>query len=75
MQFSHPKSAFVNKGMCGDPEQSHGIVKTLVMSDDPIKDWPHIGKYGLSAQSFHPKTGGARLYADARERTMADMNL
>ncbi|MEU2931068.1 hypothetical protein ABZ636_39695 [Streptomyces sp. NPDC007251] len=61
--------------MCGDPEQVHGIVKTPVRSDEPIKDWPLINQYGLSAQSFHPKIGGARLYANALERTMAGMSL
>ncbi|MCC5476067.1 SGNH/GDSL hydrolase family protein [Streptomyces barringtoniae] len=73
--FSNPKSDFAGKGVCGDPEQVHGIVKTLVKSDEPIKDWPLINQYGLSAQSFHPKIGGARLYANALERTMAGMSL
>lgn len=31
-------------------------------------------QYGLSAQSFHPKIGGARLYANALEHTMAGMS-
>ncbi|KUM96606.1 hypothetical protein AQI88_11380 [Streptomyces cellostaticus] len=73
--FSNPKADFAGKGVCGDPEQVHGIVKTLVKSDDPVKDWPLINQYGLSAQSFHPKIGGARLYANALERTMAGMGL
>lgn len=73
--FSNPKSDFEGKAVCGDPEQVHGIVKTLTDSDQPIKDWPIINKYGLSAQSFHPKIGGASLYAISLERTMADMGL
>ncbi|MGW1375517.1 SGNH/GDSL hydrolase family protein [Streptomyces sp. NPDC002446] len=73
--FSNPKNDFVNQAVCGDPEQVHGIVKTLTASDDPIRDWPLINKYGLSAQSFHPKVGGACLYANSLERTMAGMGL
>ncbi|MFH8786016.1 GDSL-type esterase/lipase family protein [Streptomyces roseoverticillatus] len=73
--FSNPKSDFAGKAVCGGPEQVHGIVKTLVRSDEPIKDWPLINQYGLSAQSFHPKIGGARLYADSLERTMTGMSL
>ncbi|GGU68398.1 hypothetical protein GCM10010211_37160 [Streptomyces albospinus] len=73
--FSYPREDFVNQAVCGDPEQVHGLVKTLTASDDPVKDWPIINKYGLSAQSFHPKIGGARLYANSLERTMAGMGL
>ncbi|WP_310727865.1 hypothetical protein, partial [Streptomyces sp. N2A] len=31
---------------------------------------PLLGEYGLSAQSFHPKIGGARLYANVLERIL-----
>ncbi|MER7742577.1 hypothetical protein ABTX34_30445 [Streptomyces sp. NPDC096538] len=50
-------------------------MKTLTKSDEPKKDWPIIRNYGLSAQSFHPKIGGARLYANSLERTLRDMGL
>ncbi|WP_190093499.1 hypothetical protein [Streptomyces melanogenes] len=77
--FSNPKADFEGKAVCGDPERIHGIVKTLTNSDKPLKDWkilnPILSKYGLSAQSFHPKIEGARLYANALERTMAGMGL
>ncbi|MFC0843727.1 GDSL-type esterase/lipase family protein [Streptomyces noboritoensis] len=76
--FSNPKNDFDGKAVCGDPEQIHGVVKTLVDSDPPPKDWEWIKEklgLGLSAQSFHPKIGGARLYANALERTMAGMGL
>ncbi|MEU5438797.1 SGNH/GDSL hydrolase family protein [Streptomyces sp. NPDC020719] len=77
--FSKPKDDFAGKGVCGDPERIHGIVKTLTYSDKPLKDWkilnPILSKYGLSAQSFHPKIEGARLYANSLERTMAEMGL
>lgn len=73
--FSNPTSDFAGKAVCGDPEQVHGIVKTLTTSDDPVKDWWLLDKYGLSAQSFHPKVAGARLYANALERTEAGMGL
>ncbi|MEU9946402.1 hypothetical protein [Streptomyces lavendulae] len=74
--FSDPKSDFDGKAVCGEPEQIHGIVKDLVDSDEPKKDLPilHRFGYGLSAQSFHPKIGGARLYANTLERTMAGMS-
>ncbi|MGW4196173.1 SGNH/GDSL hydrolase family protein [Streptomyces sp. NPDC005004] len=73
--FSNPADDFAGKGVCGDPEHIHGIVKTLTASDKPVKDWPILKDYGLSAQSFHPKIGGARLYANSLERTMAGMGL
>ncbi|MER6571638.1 hypothetical protein ABT288_37035 [Streptomyces sp. NPDC001093] len=47
----------------------------MTKSDEPIKDWPLINQYGLSAQWFQPKIGGARLYANALDRTMAGMSL
>ncbi len=61
--------------VCGDPEQIHGIVKALTKSDDPVRDWPIIRNYGVSAQSFHPKIGGACLYANSLERTLRNMGL
>ncbi|MDC0766185.1 SGNH/GDSL hydrolase family protein [Streptomyces sp. HD] len=73
--FSNPKQNFAGKAVCGDPESVHGIVKTLVDSDKPSNDWPILKGYGLSAQSFHPKIGGARLYADSLERTFTGMGL
>ncbi|MFI6469842.1 hypothetical protein ACIBL5_06190 [Streptomyces sp. NPDC050516] len=73
--FSNPKTDFDGQGICGNPEQIHGLVKTLTKSDKPPLDWPFDGRYGLSAQSFHPKIGGARLYANSLERTMAGMGL
>ncbi|MFH8791986.1 SGNH/GDSL hydrolase family protein [Streptomyces sp. NPDC017941] len=73
--FSNPTSNFAGKAICGDPETVHGIVKTLVDSDNPMSDYPILEKFGLSAQSFHPKIGGARLYADSLERTMNGMGL
>ncbi|WP_241741006.1 SGNH/GDSL hydrolase family protein [Streptomyces sp. L2] len=73
--YSNPATDFAGKGVCGDPEQVHGIVKTLTTSDNPLRDWPILRNYGLSAESFHPKIGGARLYANALERVMAGMSL
>ncbi|MDJ0345974.1 SGNH/GDSL hydrolase family protein [Streptomyces sp. H10-C2] len=73
--FSDPQSDFAGKAVCGDPEQVHGLVKTLVDSDNPAKDWPVIRNYGVSAQSFHPKIEGARLYANSLERTTSGMGL
>ncbi|MFF1839867.1 NocE [Streptomyces sp. NPDC058231] len=71
--FSNPAGEFAGKAVCGDPESVHGVVKTLVDSDDPLTDYPVLKDYGLSAQSFHPKIAGARLYANSLERTMAVM--
>ncbi len=70
-RFSDPTVNFEGKGVCGNPESIHGMVKTLTDSDNTIKDWPLLKDYGLSAQSFHPKIGGARLYADAMEWTIS----
>ncbi|MFE4874867.1 hypothetical protein [Streptomyces sp. NPDC056682] len=75
VSFSNPTTDFDNQGICGDPEQIHGIVLAVTKSDKPIKDWPFLRNYGLSAQSFHPKIGGARLYANSLQRTMNGMGL
>ncbi|MFJ5949488.1 hypothetical protein [Streptomyces noursei] len=75
MWFSNAKNDFDGKAVCGNPEQVHGIVKTLTASDDPALDYPLLNKYGLSAQSFHPKIGGAGLYANSLQRTMTGMGL
>ncbi|MER6478258.1 GDSL-type esterase/lipase family protein [Streptomyces filamentosus] len=69
-RFSDPTWAFENKGVCGNPESIHGMVKTLTDSDNTLTDWPLLKAYGLSAQSFHPKISGARLYANAMEATI-----
>ncbi|WP_240661320.1 MULTISPECIES: GDSL-type esterase/lipase family protein [unclassified Streptomyces] len=74
-RFTDPRGVFDGKGVCGDPETIHGIVKTLTDSDKPAVDWPILNNYGLSAQSFHPKISGARLYADALESTLAGWGL
>ena len=74
-RFTDPRDHFLNKGVCGDPETIHGIVKTLTDSDNPAVDWPILSSYGLSAQSFHPKITGARLYADALEGTLSGWGL
>ncbi|MFD3628463.1 NocE [Streptomyces sp. NPDC058698] len=74
-RFTDPRDHFLNKGVCGDPETIHGIVKTLTESDEPKTDWPIAKNYGLSAQSFHPKISGARLYANALEDTLSGWGL
>ncbi|MFG2137802.1 hypothetical protein [Streptomyces sp. NPDC048650] len=68
--FSNPTKDFEGQAVCGDPEQVHGIVKTLTASDGPAVDFPLLNRYGLSAQLLHPKIGGARLYANSLERTL-----
>ncbi|MEU3228187.1 SGNH/GDSL hydrolase family protein [Streptomyces sp. NPDC006976] len=74
-RFTDPRDHFLNKGVCGSPETIHGIVKTLTDSDDPAVDWPFLRSYGLSAQSFHPKITGARLYANALEGSLSGWGL
>ncbi|MFB7075188.1 hypothetical protein [Streptomyces sp. NPDC056290] len=74
-RFTDPRDHFLNKGVCGDPETIHGIVKTLTESDEPKTAWPIAKNYGLSAQSFHPKISGARLYANALEDTLSGWGL
>ncbi|MGW1871588.1 hypothetical protein ACWCPS_39520 [Streptomyces mauvecolor] len=75
VEFADPKDDFHNQGICGAPEQVHGLVLSLTKSDKPALGWPTINKYGLSAQPFHPKIGGARLYANTLERKMKDMGI
>ncbi|WP_051805196.1 SGNH/GDSL hydrolase family protein [Streptomyces sp. NRRL F-2747] len=71
--FSDPTNDFAGKAACGDPEQIHGIVLKATKSDSSL-DWiPVLRRYGLSAQGLHPKIGGARLYANALERTVTGM--
>ncbi|MFE9534978.1 hypothetical protein [Streptomyces sp. NPDC006691] len=43
----------------------------------PFSDWWILSKLklGLSAQSFHPKMGGARLYANTLERKSKAMGV
>ncbi|MFJ9598019.1 hypothetical protein ACIRS3_35400 [Streptomyces virginiae] len=75
VRFGDPRENFRDKGICGSPEAIHGLVGTLTDSDNPIKDWPGLSSHGLSAQSFHPKIAGARLYADRLQSTMAGWTL
>ncbi|AWK08550.1 NocE [Streptomyces spongiicola] len=56
--FADPTNDFKGKAICGDPETVHGIVLEMTESDVGVP---------VSAQSFHPKISGARLYADALE--------
>ncbi|MFI0729608.1 GDSL-type esterase/lipase family protein [Streptomyces sp. NPDC021225] len=70
--FADPAEEFSGKGVCDDPETIHGVVTDLTPGDDPLWEWGPI-KAGTSAQSFHPKIEGARLYADALEKTLRQM--
>ncbi|MFI9237609.1 SGNH/GDSL hydrolase family protein [Streptomyces sp. NPDC053079] len=68
--FSNPKEFFKGKAVCGDPESVHGIVTDKTPGDNPsTKEQP------ASAQSFHPKTEGARLYADSLESTLRKIGM
>jgi hypothetical protein len=69
VDFANPKAAFAGKGICGDPETVHGIVTDLVESDDPALEGGPL-QIGPSAQGFHPKISGARLYADVLQSTL-----
>lgn len=60
--FIDPRDAFAGAGVCGSPEDIHGIVLAKTPGE-PAK----IGQPGwspVSYQSFHPKVGGYRRYAD-----------
>ncbi|KOU19825.1 NocE [Streptomyces sp. WM6349] len=60
--FSDPTAAFKGQGICGSPETIHGIVTDKTPGDkDDLKP---------SAQSFHPKIAGARLYANSLQSTL-----
>ncbi|MEO3781274.1 hypothetical protein ABGB16_31680 [Micromonospora sp. B11E3] len=63
--FSDPTDEFAGKALCGDPESIHRIVMDKTPGDEP----------GLapSAQSFHPTTAGAGLYATALTTTLASL--
>ncbi|MGK5637577.1 GDSL-type esterase/lipase family protein [Streptomyces sp. URMC 126] len=68
--FSNPAKFFQGKGICGNPETIHGIVTDKTPGDDPdLTDQP------VSAQSFHPKIAGARLYAYSLEETLRAVGL
>ncbi|MFB8177727.1 SGNH/GDSL hydrolase family protein [Streptomyces sp. NPDC055966] len=67
--YANPQAFFHGKAVCGDPESIHGIVTDLTDSDEPKIDWPFF-QFGISAQSFHPKIAGARLYADTLEAAL-----
>lgn len=72
--FSDPEENFQGTAICGSPETIHGIVMDLTPGDDPLIDWGSW-ELGPSAQSFHPKIEGARLYADTFEDTLRAMGL
>lgn len=69
--FSDPTGAFEDKSICGDPEAVHGVVTDLTPGDDPMWDFGAF-EGGISAQSFHPKIDGARLYANTLEQTLRE---
>lgn len=58
-----------------DPGTKPGEQPDAVGQSRPALDYPIISNYALSAQSFHPKIGGARFYADSLERTFTGMGL
>ncbi|WP_306944672.1 golvesin C-terminal-like domain-containing protein [Streptomyces phaeochromogenes] len=63
--FANPQAFFHGKAVCGDPETIHGIVTDKTNSDtEPT-----------SAQSFHPKISGSRLYADTLQEVMKAMGV
>ncbi|GAA2643172.1 SGNH/GDSL hydrolase family protein [Streptomyces lunalinharesii] len=64
--FSDPTANFKDKGACGDPEDIHAIVLDKSPGDDPdLTDQP------VGSSTLHPKIAGARLYADALEKTLS----
>ncbi|MFP3987140.1 hypothetical protein U9R90_06480 [Streptomyces sp. E11-3] len=68
-RFAGPIPEFEGKGVCGDPGTIHGFVTKLTDSDRPAKD------FHISAQSFHPKIAGARLYANVLDDTLKNWGL
>ncbi|WP_433792871.1 GDSL-type esterase/lipase family protein [Actinoplanes sp. CA-252034] len=65
--FANPEQAFDGKGICGEPERIHGIVRGLTASDTP-------GAL-MSAQSFHPKLEGATIYSQVASASLRQMGL
>ncbi|ARF74074.1 NocE [Kitasatospora albolonga] len=62
-RFVNPAAEFEGKAICGDPETINGIVLGGKAEYDNGGILP-------SMKSFHPKTSGARLYANALQRVL-----
>ncbi|MGY0056872.1 SGNH/GDSL hydrolase family protein [Streptomyces sp. LZ34] len=62
--FADPRREFDGKTVCGDPEMVNGIVLTGLSQAD------NTGPLAIGMASFHPKVGGARLYANVLERVL-----
>ncbi|MDG4820679.1 SGNH/GDSL hydrolase family protein [Asanoa sp. WMMD1127] len=63
--FANPISAFAGKAICGNPESVHGIVTQAAKGEGGYwPDWLPVdwNSFGVSQQSFHPKTSGAAIY-------------
>jgi hypothetical protein len=69
VRFAGPRTNLAGKGLCGSPEDIHGIVVDKTPGDLPTTQQPP------SAQSFHPKIAGATLYADRLNTTLRSMGL
>ncbi|MEU6277098.1 hypothetical protein ABZ871_32565 [Streptomyces populi] len=59
--FADPRNAFLNKAVCGSPEDVNGIVENGRSQADT--DPPNS-----AMASFHPKIAGVRLYADVLQQ-------
>ncbi|MGW1507284.1 hypothetical protein ACWCQW_54630 [Streptomyces mirabilis] len=59
--FADPRSKFLNKAVCGNPENVNGIVENGRSQADTESP-------NSAMASFHPKIAGARLYADVLQQ-------
>ncbi|MGZ3144804.1 golvesin C-terminal-like domain-containing protein [Lentzea chajnantorensis] len=74
VRFSNPQQDFMGKGLCGAPENIHGVVTDLTPGDNPeFEYWP--GKGIVSAQGLHPTIEGAALYAQIVTRTLREFGI
>lgn len=69
--FANPIANFLGKGVCGSPEQIHGIVLDATPGDKPQT----LGLFPPSNQSFHPKIGGTILYSDALNTALRSIGM
>ncbi|MFE4703584.1 hypothetical protein ACFRIC_41695 [Streptomyces sp. NPDC056738] len=59
--FADPRNAFLNKAVCGNPEDVNGIVENGRSQADAESPNPAMA-------SFHPKIAGVRLYVDVLQQ-------
>lgn len=65
--FSDSRAAFMDKGVCGNPEGIHGVITSKTPGEDP--DVP------ISQQSFHPNMTGTTYFSSTFTSTLRSLGL